>query len=166
MTLASFVRSTFLFVALPACGQSPLLHHVHDQSRNEPPIDTSTVAPKPTDETTPAPACQISLPKSNLCASLTWTVPSVPRKKKGAFELRFTRPGSNELVDAPATVGVVLWMPSMDHGSSPVTVERKGRGLYLATDVYFVMGGEWDIIVQLLQGEEEVLDQGTLKVQM
>lgn len=42
-------------------------------------------------------------------------------------------------------VTVDLWMPSMNHGSAPVTVTQIGIGTYEATDIYFPMKGEWDM---------------------
>lgn len=45
---------------------------------------------------------------------------------------------------APYTnLKVVLWMPDMDHGSSPVTLKEMGNNKYLATDAWFIMPGTW-----------------------
>lgn len=51
-------------------------------------------------------------------------------------------------------------MPSMGHGSRPVKVEEVSGaiGVYDATNVIFIMGGPWEIWVQLKNGSE-ILDQ-------
>jgi hypothetical protein len=53
-------------------------------------------------------------------------------------------------------VEVVLWMPSMGHGSSPTQVERiadaSGNIIEEALrvrNVYFIMGGDWEVRVTL-----------------
>lgn len=58
---------------------------------------------------------------------------------------------------------VVLWMPSMGHGSSPVKIESLGRGLFHVTQVYFIMPGEWEMRLEIRSGEE-AYDQATQKI--
>lgn len=57
-------------------------------------------------------------------------------------------------------IEVVLWMPSMGHGSAPTQVERavdtNGNllaGVFNVRNVYFVMGGEWEVRVTLTDAE-------------
>lgn len=57
-------------------------------------------------------------------------------------------------------VSVVLWMTSMGHGSAPTQVERvvDAAGNIVADqlrvrNVYFVMGGDWDIQVSLTDAQ-------------
>jgi hypothetical protein len=58
-----------------------------------------------------------------------------------------------ELTD---NVDVVLWMPSMGHGSAPTQVERAVdangnilKGVFNVRNVFFIMGGEWEVRVTL-----------------
>lgn len=44
---------------------------------------------------------------------------------------------------------VVLWMPSMGHGSSSTEVEKLETGTYRAVKLSFFMPGEWQIKFQL-----------------
>lgn len=60
--------------------------------------------------------------------------------------------GSPVLLDVPGTLSVELWMPSMGHGSSPVTVDKLDVGTFRATDVFFTMPGDWEIRLQLREG--------------
>lgn len=55
---------------------------------------------------------------------------------------------------------VILWMPSMGHGSTPTRVERIDSGSYRVHDVFFIMPGEWQIQFQIpnVQGQiDEVI---------
>lgn len=54
------------------------------------------------------------------------------------------------------TMDVVLWMPDMGHGSAPTQINRVvdangdvAPGRYIVRNIYFVMGGDWDIQVIL-----------------
>ncbi len=59
-------------------------------------------------------------------------------------------------VDPEYDLKVMLWMPTMGHGSFPVTVTQSQTGIYEATEVFFTMGGYWDIHFQLLENEKVV----------
>jgi YtkA-like len=57
-------------------------------------------------------------------------------------------------------IEVVLWMPSMGHGSAPTQVERtldaSGNvvpGVFNVRNVYFIMGGEWEVRVTLTDAQ-------------
>ncbi|MGE0526536.1 MAG: FixH family protein [Bdellovibrionales bacterium] len=65
--------------------------------------------------------------------------------------------------DPKGTVAVVLWMPSMGHGSSPVTVEHLDVGTYRASDVFFTMKGDWEIRFQVKDGGN-VQDQAIIPI--
>ncbi|MGZ3690492.1 MAG: FixH family protein [Pseudobdellovibrio sp.] len=42
-------------------------------------------------------------------------------------------------------MSVVLWMPEMGHGSSPVKLELFGLNKYKVTQAYFIMPGTWEV---------------------
>ena len=109
-------------------------------------------------------SCTLNLTQSGLCASLTWTQgPVSPAESE--FILKFwNATGSSEngpYVDPTNTLAVVLWMPSMGHGSSPVTIEKLEPGVYRVRRVYFIMPGEWEIRTFLKNGAT-VIDQATV----
>ena len=63
---------------------------------------------------------------------------------------------THKIIDITDDVAVVLWMPSMGHGSAPTQVERavdaKGDivpGVFNVKNVYFTMGGDWEVRVIL-----------------
>ncbi len=124
----------------------------------ETPSDTASAAPVTT-------ACDLTFSRSGLCASVTFD--SAPNSEnENAFTLKFYSqvsgtPETGPFIDPTATVSVKLWMPSMGHGSSPVTLTRSAEGTYRATRVFFVMPGDWEIRVLLKTGTT-VVDQASL----
>ena len=158
----NFILVFTLFTAIlggTACGQSPFLNH--DEARD----DHNQASLEELNQSTQG-QCALSFPQARLCASLTWTV-QPGRDTTGAFTLRFWNSAtgtSRGPFESPAnTVAVRLWMPSMGHGSSPVTVNQltgsastPRSGEYEATGVYFVMPGAWDIHVLLKDGARVV----------
>lgn len=101
---------------------------------------------------------------SGLLVSYHWEV--MPTEEtEGSFLLRIysadPRDSFPELRDPAGSVAVELWMPDMNHGSSPVLVERLGPGTYRASQVFFSMRGAWDIRVQEKVGPN-VVDQAAL----
>ena len=79
----------------------------------------------------------------------------VPRQK---LQLKLeTREGAtHQLVDISEQITVTLWMPSMGHGApgTKITpaVDAQGqpiKGTFIVNNVYFTMGGLWQVIVTL-----------------
>jgi hypothetical protein len=89
--------------------------------------------------------------KSAHCVTMIWE--ALPTDKStGTFvfkTLAVSNDGIHKEADMNGAIAVVLWMPSMGHGSSPVQVEHLGVGTYRATNVFFVMPGDWEIRIQL-----------------
>ena len=159
--LASF---SFLSAALPltAACQSPLFAHVNA-------ADRSSLIERETQ------GCALRFQKAGLCASLEWITPPTS-ETEGEARLRFWNPQqANEngpFTNPGPSVFVKLWMPSMGHGSSPVTTapEKDASnaaipGLFRATRVYFVMPGDWDFIVQIRDGRQ-VIDEAKIALEI
>lgn len=91
--------------------------------------------------------------RSGLCAAVFWRV--LPRDgEMAAFQLQFAQANNALLKEPSGELKVFLWMPSMGHGSSPVTLSKtESVGIYSVTDVYFVMPGAWEIRVQIKAGD-------------
>ncbi len=112
------------------------------------------------------PQCPLEFKTKNLCASLTWTKePNLG--EYGEFLIKFWEKdggSSNGPYISPAEiVSSRLWMSSMGHGSSPITVEvlkdeagSSMPGHYRASQVFFVMGGAWEIWIELTSGSTKV----------
>lgn len=86
---------------------------------------------------------------------LTWLSP-LNSTAPGHFLLITKKNGS--MTDLPVGFSVFLWMPSMGHGSSPVTIKKLDTGIYDVSDVYFIMDGDWQIRIQL-KNNETILEE-------
>lgn len=110
-----------------------------------------------------AASCRMHFPKSALCGDLTWVMkPTL--SSTGTFLLKF---------DQPVEFRVALWMPSMGHPSSKearieALRDADGRaipGAFQVSNVYFNMPGDWQIRIQLLQGNA-VVEEALLALQI
>lgn len=85
-------------------------------------------------------------------------------EETGSFIISIFRPNLSDVspvLEDYDPLEIVLWMPSMGHGSSPVVVEKIGLGTYRASEVFFTMRGEWEIRAQKKNGTE-IIDQAIL----
>jgi hypothetical protein len=101
--------------------------------------------------------CSVSFANSGLCLYWYW------EKKPTSSDmgsLIFKTYKLNALdqtpveVDAVQIPNLILWMPSMGHGSSPTKVNRVDVGTYRASNVFFIMPGEWELKFQIKIGTE------------
>lgn len=152
-----------LIAGTAGCLQSPLLNHADaDALGRETQLERES-------------ACALSFAAQGFCASLHW-ITRPGEDAPGEFQLRFWR--KSEATEAgpysspTQSVGVKLWMPSMGHGSSPVQVspakDASGAvlpGIYDARSVNFVMGGAWEIWVQLKEGRQ-VVEQAKIDIEI
>ena len=101
-------------------------------------------------------ACEVYFQSEDLCMTISWE--KYPRaREKGIMAIGFTDAKDQQrLVDPKFSPAIVLWMTSMGHGSSPVTLVRTDVGQFRSTDVLFIMGGPWDIKFQLKDGAKVV----------
>lgn len=99
---------------------------------------------------------------SGVCAGIEWETGPVEGDYSSFVFALFSDTGDGPVrVEPDRAPVVVLWMPGMGHGSSPVTVERLPNGNYRASKVFFSMRGRWDIRIQLKEGNA-VLDQAVI----
>lgn len=113
-----------------------------------------------------ASACALSFEKVGLCASISWTQgPQTPQASE--FILHFwnkkTANINGPYITPPQNLSVVLWMPSMGHGSAPVKIEKLEDGVFRVSNVYFIMLGDWEIRV-FLKDTTSTVDQATDKL--
>jgi hypothetical protein len=143
-------------MANAACGYSPLLNHtqpvrapVNEIARTEDSLD-----------------CRFEFNSGNICADFVWVKEPNGSGVEGSAKIYFWLKSNPGVFVSPLLldVGVKLWMPDMGHGSQKVKVApalsangQKVTGIYDATEVMFVMGGDWDIHLELKE-------QGTGKI--
>ena len=123
-----------LTILLSSCGDS---HIVNDPRGSFQPISVS---------------CQMLFRSEHLCLKYEWELMPTDAAV-GSMILTFTDEVHPDRQVSPVSEPfVVLWMTSMGHGSSPVTVEPIGPGKYRVKDVFFIMPGPWDLKFQLRDG--------------
>lgn len=111
--------------------------------------------------------CSLKLNKYSLCTAVEWQ--KMPTEDvRGTFTLKFWEitkgnQASGPFITPPEKMAVVLWMPSMGHGSAPVKITEIQPGVYEVSEVYFVMSGDWEIRIQIKKGRD-VLDQAALPI--
>lgn len=145
--------AVFAVTFLSACN-SPVLNHANAQGSTS---DQQTA-------TQQNGSCPLAFPRHGMCGELVWD--QAPNSQDPSFfVLRFWKmneatssgPYSNPGLD----VFVKLWMPSMGHGSSPVTLvqarDNGGQaisGVFQGSNAYFIMPGSWEVRVQLRTGAQ------------
>lgn len=92
--------------------------------------------------------CPNQLSRSGLC--LNWQWEKVPTLEDvGSLVVQVYRIDPQTRVAQLTSPGpefeLVLEMPLMKHGSTPITIENLGPGLYRANEVYFNMTGDWEL---------------------
>lgn len=102
--------------------------------------------------------CQARFQKSNACVDIQWEKRPT-ETEYGSFILTVRHPTSELLLDAESNetepMKIVLWMPSMGHGSAPVKIAKLSIGVYRATNVFFSMKGDWEIRFQ--SGDDQAI---------
>lgn len=108
-------------------------------------------------------ACDIKFEKIGACANLEFsTAPSV--NKNAPFLVSFQNDDNTKTILPKYNIEVLLWMPSMGHGSKPTAVTRfENSGVLYVSNVYFIMKGEWEIQIKMREtaedGTETLVDQ-------
>lgn len=76
--------------------------------------------------------------------------------KEAVLRLELKDGKTHQNIDIDDQIEVVLWMPDMGHGSAPTQLQRvldaNGNvavGTYRATNMWFVMGGRWEVQVHM-----------------
>ncbi len=104
--------------------------------------------------------CAVTFQELEYC--LLWAWEKLPTSsEQGVLIFKVVRPslldGSAIPVDLESVIpNVVLWMPSMGHGSTPTKTVRVDTGSFRTSDVFFIMPGQWEIKFQFKSGDEVV----------
>lgn len=79
--------------------------------------------------------------------------------EESILRVEFTDAATNAALDIQAKLGVVLFMPSMGHGSAPTSIEFLQTGIYRVSSIYFFMGGVWEMNFNLTHANGSVETQ-------
>lgn len=148
-----FIIFTSLAILLFGCAQPKYINVVSDSGQQNMGEEASD-------------ACLQQFTKSNLC--LVWKWENKPTSQSyGSFIFKTYRLNLLDQtpleVDLIAQPEVILWMPSMGHGSTPTITTRVDVGSYRVTNVFFTMPGEWELRLQVKNGTE-VLDEANISI--
>lgn len=139
-----------LLLTISACGDSPILNHDDEPSSF---IRSGFEAQTETYE----------FKKIAYSFSIDWQ--TGPSTDVSSFILKTWKTDTGTVngpyLDLPNTLKVILWMPSMGHGSAPVKITKMGPGEYKVTNIYFVMPGRWDVKFHVTKAND-VLDEVNL----
>lgn len=129
-----YILLLFLFVS---CGDSPFVEELKDTSVSGQSSLNSTYY----------------LAKTQTSVEIRWQIGPIVYDEN--FAVVLLRNSQGRLVDfSNGSIGLKLWMPSMGHGSYPVTIERLSQGVYKASEIFFTMPGDWEIQIQhLIDGD-------------
>ena len=84
---------------------------------------------------------------------------------ESVMRIEFMNGHTHSPTEIPSTFDLDIWMPDMGHGSAPTQTQRvlneRGEplpGVYRVNNIYFVMGGAWDVRLKLKEadGKEEM----------
>ena len=110
--------------------------------------------------------CSLQLSSSKICVSWKWEV--LPTASTmGSLILKTYRLNMFDQTaletDLESLPVLVLWMPSMGHGSTRTSTERLDTGTYRIQKVFFVMPGNWDLKFQVIK-DAEIIDEATSSI--
>ena len=107
-------------------------------------------------------ACDVNFPKLKTCFDLAWNEgPYV--SKYSSFNLI---PLDNTAELSSLEPKIELWMPSMGHGSRPVKLTRLENKEYLVEQVFFMMKGQWEIRIKLLDKNNVVIEESKFSLSL
>lgn len=112
--------------------------------------------------------CDLKFAKPDLCLSWYWENRPTP-SEAGSLIVKLFRPnnldGSPVLVTPEASLMLLLWMPSMNHGSTPTLTQEIDIGTFRIQEVFFIMPGEWDLRFQL-QVKDQIQDEVRVEIRI
>lgn len=136
--------SVLVFVFLSGCAEPKFVEGSENENDQETPQESVA-------------DCNSTFTSSGLCLSWYWEKKPTS-SQMGSLIFKTYRLNTLDQtpieVDLNSTPQVVLWMPSMGHGSTPSQTVRVDEGTYRTSNVFFIMPGEWEIRIQLKSGAE------------
>jgi hypothetical protein len=158
---------TVLFVAVVAAGCSSTSNAPAgpaDGGGTDVPVGTVSCANDPMADSGIGPIDPVTLPASTPGASgaLTFALvgpmnPNPPVQGPNSWTVKITDSTGKAVTDASVTfpktpVNLNPWMPRMKHGSAEAMVNNNGDGTYTIPNLYFSMGGIWQLVVNAQTG--------------
>ncbi len=103
--------------------------------------------------------CDAHFQRSGSCVTVVWEKRPT-ETDYGSFVFKVTKP-ANEGVLAADTMNVRAFMPGMGNGSTQILVKKLDSTSFRASNVYFSMRGDWQLIFEV-KNLGQVIDSAVL----
>ncbi len=123
-----------LLLVISSCGDSPFLKDSREDLSTGSSQETSGV---------------VKLESLQLAVKTYWREGPLIGDESRSLIVLLNR--DNTPVSTDYEVRLKLWMPTMGHGSFPVSLNEISPGVFEARDIFFTMPGYWDIHFQLFR---------------
>jgi hypothetical protein len=101
-------------------------------------------------------SCPVRFSKINICAQIKWMA-NANTSTEAVFHLKFDPAQFNSKPIVQENLEVYLWMPSMGHGSSPVTIKKTAQNdTFEISKIFFIMPGIWDVHFKIKNAGQEL----------
>lgn len=111
-------------------------------------------------------APELSMPKSNICVDVQWNYgPYLNQYNEALITLR-ALDANNELKADKINIFPWMVMPSHQHGSRPVTIQKLRDHEFKVEKIYFMGGmmGYWLLKVQNLKSDNTLIEEISYRV--
>lgn len=148
MTLRRFLKQSpfFLSFLVLGCGVSPLLHHKKEVKNSS--NQNGNQSSNPGDDQ----GCVARFDQIGLCVKQAWKTGPVEAEESVLELTFFDLKNPNQNWNQDLGIEAELWMPSMGHGSAPVSIEMPEKHRALIKEIYFIMKGKWEIRFHVFSG--------------
>lgn len=143
-----------IMLSIYSCGKSPLLNHQKESDQLT--QSSNQVGP------------ELILKNSQLFLKVSWLKGPYPLPTHENQLLIIVQNYSGDLVELPLGSQFYLWgwMPSMGHGTADDGfTEEVSKGIYIHRELYFNMGGDWDLNIELHMNNQ-TLDSAKIKLEL
>jgi hypothetical protein len=128
-----------LCLFLIGCGKSPMFNQVSDSTNHIQQLNAKKVFATTSER-----------------IQLLW-ISEINTTVEGKVVVILTKDGAI-FEDNNYTIGAYLWMKSMEHGSSPLTIAKLADGIYQLSELYFAHSGDWQLHLTLNKNNIRVED--------
>ncbi|MDD0853585.1 hypothetical protein HBN50_10770 [Halobacteriovorax sp. GB3] len=147
----SLMTIILLSVFVSSCGKSPQEDHSYESQAIQEQLKGT-----------------MNLNKLDLNVELTWLKGPFGDPAFESSFLMIVRDNKGEIksLDPKYHFYINAWMPSMGHGSAyDGDTEQSSTGVYLHRDLYFNMPGDWEVYIDVYEGEE-LIDSTKLRIDL
>lgn len=133
------ILSLFLILILVSCGKSPLLSRAEKVSSNSQSLEVKQYFRTTSQD-----------------IFVNWLTNQNTSEEAKAIVILSQNGTNSDHLDY--SLNAYIWMKSMGHGSSPITITKIAPGIYKLEEIYFSMPGDWQLHLTLNRNNTTVED--------